>query len=121
MNPYSDRIMEHFEDPQNRRTLPHADGVGVVGTPGAGAFMVVQIVVEDGKVRQAAFQSHNCGVSVASGSVLTLLIQNKTLDECLQLTSAEVAASLGGVPTHKLHTPEFAVSALRLAVEDARR
>lgn len=121
MKPYSDSIMEHFEEPRNRGTLPNADGVGVVGTPGGGPFIVIQVMLQDGKVHQAAFQCHNCGVTVASGSIITLLIQGRTLDECLQLTSAQVAAALDGVPAHKLHIPEFVVSALRLAVEDIRR
>ena len=113
--------MEHFEDPQNRKTLPVADGVGVVGTPGAGPYFVVQVVVTNGRVDQAVFQSHTCGVAIACGSVLTSIMTGKTIDQCLLLTSGELVRLLERIPPHKLHVPEAAINAMRLAIEDCRK
>ena len=117
---YSDKIMEHFLDPQNRQTLSHADGTGVAGIPGSGPFVVFQIIVRAGVVEQAAFQSHNCGVAIASGSMLTIMVKGLTLSECREITSQSLDSVLDGVPSHKLHTSEFAVIAMKNALEDVR-
>ena len=119
MNRYSDKLMEHFQEPQNRGTLPRADGVGVSGTPGAGPYFVFQIMCRDGLVVAAAFQSHTCGVTVASGSVLTTLVLNKSLRECQLITAQDIAAALDGVPPDKVHIPEFALRAMQHAIVEA--
>ncbi len=119
MNRYSDLIMEHFLEPQNRGKLENPSGVGLSGCPGEGPFMVIQIVCVDQIVIDAAFQSHNCGVTVACGSVLTTMILNKSLGQCCQITAKDISEALDGVPLDKMHVPEFAVSALQQAIEEA--
>ena len=120
MQPYSETIMEHFRNPQNRGSLSIADGTGVAGVPGAGPFMVIQISLISNVVSQTAFQCHNCGVAVAAGSVLTQWILGKPLTECSVIDSDAIIRMLDGVPLHKQHIPEFAIQALWSAIEEAQ-
>lgn len=121
MQPYSETIMEHFQNPQNRGAFENAHGAGGAGIPGAGPFMVIQISLIDSMICQAAFQCHNCGVAVAAGSVLTQWILGRTVKECSAIDSNAIISMLDGVPVHKQHFPEFAIRALRLAIEDAQK
>lgn len=111
--------MEHFLDPQNRGSLDSPSGVGVSGVPGEGPFLVFQIACTALVVTSAAFQCHNCGVTVASGSVLTTMVIGKTLEECRQISAEDIAMALGGVPPDKQHAPQFAILAMRQAVEES--
>jgi len=111
--------MEHFLDPQNRGTLQSPSGVGVSGVPGGGPFLVFQILCTASVVTSAAFQCHNCGVTVASGSMLTTMVIGKTLDECRRISADDIATALGGVPPDKQHATQFAVLAMRQAVEES--
>jgi nitrogen fixation NifU-like protein len=117
---FSELLMEHFLDPNNRGTLTDPDGTGVSGVPGQGPYFVIQVKCADGIIKDARFHSHNCGVTVASGSVLTGLILNMPLTTAIQLTAQQIAASLGGVPPDKQHIPETAIMALRQALEEAQ-
>ena len=121
MQPYSVTIMEHFQNPQNRGSLLRAAGTGVAGVPGAGPFMVIQVSLINAVVSRAAFQCHNCGVAVAAGSVLTQWIQGKTVEECSEIDANGIIRLLDGVPIHKHHIPEFAIRALRSAIEEAQK
>ena len=96
-----------------------ASGVGVSGVPGEGPFLVFQITCTESIVSAASFQSHNCGVTVASGSILTTMVLGKTLEECRQISAAEIIAALGGIPPDKQHAPQFAILAMRQAVEES--
>lgn len=116
---YSDKIIEHFAAPNNRGRLNQPDGVGVSGAPGQGPYFVFQLSVQQGRVTEARFQCHNCGVTVACGSVLTELILEKTLDECLQIDADRIASELDGVPVDKAHVVEFALAAMRQAAIEA--
>src|SRR5690606_25754281 len=100
---YSDKIIEHFADPRNRGQLDQPSGVGVSGVPGQGPYFVLHLVSQRGLVTEARFQCHNCGVTVACGSVLTELLLGKTLDECLQIDTARIATELDGIPVDKAH------------------
>lgn len=117
-NRFSETLMEHFLEPRNRGTLEHPDGTGVSGVPGRGPFFVFQLTCTDGVIVQARFNCHNCGVNVASGSVLTELVQNKRLDEAIQISASDIEKSLGGIPVDKRHVPETAIAALRQAISE---
>ena len=116
---YSETIMEHFLDPKNRGQLENPSGVGVAGTPGQGPYLVFQIAIDDSVVKQARFQCHNCGVTVACGSMLSELVKNKSLDQCNQITSQNLSDALEGVPPDKMHMLSFVLDALKLAISDA--
>lgn len=118
-NRFSEILTEHFLEPRNRGTLEHPDGTGVSGVPGQGPFFVFQLTCIAGVIIQARFNCHNCGVHVASGSVLTELVQNKPLDEAIQISASDIEQSLGGIPVDKRHVPETAIAALRQAIVEA--
>ena len=90
--------MEHFLEPRNRGTLTHPDGTGVSGIPGQGPYFVIQLACVDGVIQQARFNCHNCGVTVASGSILTQMILNIRLEQALKISARDISDALGGVP-----------------------
>ncbi|MBL8820636.1 MAG: iron-sulfur cluster assembly scaffold protein [Planctomyces sp.] len=119
MSRYSEIVMDHFVQPRNRGKLENPSGVGVVGVPGEGPFLVFQIACTGGIIAAAAFQCHNCGVMVASGSVLTTMTIGKTLQECRLISADDIILQLDGVPPDKLHGPRFALEAMRLAIQNS--
>ena len=106
-------------EPVNRGTMNNASGTGVTGVPGSGPFFVFQIRTVDGRVSNACFQSHTCGVTVASGSILTEMVVGKSLNDCRELSVADLTNALDGVPNDKLHVPETAIRTLRQALTEA--
>ncbi len=116
---YSDLVMEHFMNPHHQGTLERADGTGVSGVPGRGPFMVFQILCEESIIKEAWFRSHNCGVTVACGSVLTEMVAGLTLEDAANISVANVVTELDGVPIDKQHVPEFALRAARMAIAEA--
>ena len=117
MGKYSETLMEHFASPRNVGRLDGADRIGRAGTLGRGPFMVLYLRLSDGIVTEARYQSHGCGTTIASGSVLTELILGKTVEECRALSPEAVRETLDGVPPDKLHCPALAVAALRSALD----
>jgi NifU-like protein involved in Fe-S cluster formation len=111
--------MQHFMEPYHRGRLDDASGTGVVGVPGQGPFFVLQLRISNGIVETAHFQSHSCGVTVASGSVLAEFIEGKPVSECRALQTEAVVDLLEEIPDDKRHVPEMAIRALGLALQDA--
>ena len=120
-NRYSDTIMDHFTDPRHFGTLDEPSGTGVSGVPGRGPYLVFQIELRDGVVTEAAFQCHNCGVTVACGSMLTEMVESKSVAECRTISSGDLAQALDGLPVDKQHVAEFALQALAMALDEASR
>ena len=118
MGKYSDILMDHFTSPRNGGRMEEPDLVGVAGSPERPPYLVVQLRVREGRVVEAKFQTNGCGASIASGSMLTELVTQRTIEECLELTAERLAEALGGVPADKLHCPVLAVGALRDALKD---
>lgn len=121
--------MDYFQSPRNPGVLEHADAIGIAGTPGSGRYVIIHLNLEDGRVQQARFQSHGCGVTIACASAVTVLAIGRSREECLSLRPEDVAAELDGLPADKGHCADFAVTALRnalsqvapeLALEDRR-
>lgn len=118
---YSEIMIQHFMEPQNRGSLQVPDGVGISGRPGEGPFFVLQIVCDDSRVIDAKFQSHNCGPTVACGSIITEMIKGKTFADCLSLEPCSLEEALDGIPPDKTHVPIAVLAALKLAIEDCNR
>ena len=116
---FSETLMDHFLEPRNRGTLPNPSGTGVSGVPGQGPFFVLHLACAEGVIEQARFNCHNCGVTVASGSMLSGLIIGKSLTEALQLSANDIIEALDGVPVDKHHVPEVAIGALRQSITEA--
>ena len=92
------------------------DRVGIAGTPGHGPYVAVYLRLTGDVISEARFQTHGCGVSIACGSMLTELITDLAVSDCLELTPEHLSEALEGVPATKLHCPVLAISALKNAL-----
>jgi nitrogen fixation NifU-like protein len=115
---YSEKVMDHFRNPRNVGEIPDADGVGTVGNPVCGDLMTVYIKVEDATLKDIKFKTFGCGAAVATSSMITELAKGKTIEEALKITRSNVADSLGGLPSIKMHCSNLAADALHAAIND---
>jgi nitrogen fixation protein NifU and related proteins len=115
---YTQKVMEHFKNPQNMGEIPDADGVGTVGNPVCGDLMSIYIKVKDNKLADVKFKTFGCGAAIATSSMTTELAKGKTLEEAMKISRADVAGSLGGLPPVKMHCSNLAADALHAAIKD---
>lgn len=115
---YSEKVMEHFRNPRNVGEIPDADGVGTVGNPVCGDLMTIYIKVKDNRLVDVKFKTFGCGAAIATSSMTTELAKGKTLEEASKITRANVAESLDGLPTQKMHCSNLAADALKAAIND---
>ena len=115
---YSGIVMEHFQNPRNVGEIKDADGVGKVGNPVCGDLMFVYIKVKDDVLTDVKFKTFGCGAAIATSSMVTDLARGKTLDEALNISRADVAKQLGGLPPIKMHCSNLAADALHMAIKD---
>mgnify|MGYP000583825740 CR=1 FL=1 len=115
---YSEKVMEHFENPRNVGEIPDADGVGQVGNPTCGDIMKIYLKVEDGVIKDIKFKTFGCGAAIATSSMVTELAKGKTVEEALQLSNKAVAEALDGLPPKKMHCSNLAADALHAAIRD---
>ncbi len=118
---YSDKVIDHYENPRNVGTLDKdADnvGTGMVGAPACGDVMRLQIQVNDqGVIEDAKFKTYGCGSAIASSSLLTEWVKGKTLEEAQQIKNTEIAEELA-LPPVKVHCSVLAEDAIKAAIED---
>ena len=121
---YSDKVIEHYENPLNVGTLDKADdnvGTGLVGAPACGDVMRLQIRVDDdGVIQDAKFKTFGCGSAIASSSLATEWIKGRTVDEAAALQNSEIAAELS-LPPVKIHCSVLAEDAVKSAIEDYKQ
>ena len=115
---YSEKVMDHFENPRNVGKMPDADGIGEVGNAKCGDIMRMYIKVDNGIISDVKFNTFGCGSAIASSSIATEMIKGRTLEDALALTNQEVVDALGGLPAHKLHCSVLAEEAVKSAVQD---
>ena len=115
---YSDKVMDHFQNPRNVGKIEDADGIGEVGNAKCGDIMRMYIKVDDGIITDVKFNTFGCGSAIASSSMATELIKGKTVQEALELSNKAVVEALDGLPVHKLHCSVLAEQAVRAAVKD---
>ena len=115
---YSDKVMDHFQNPRNVGKLDDADGVGEVGNAKCGDIMRMYIKVRDGVIVDCKFNTFGCGSAIASSSMATELIKGKPVEEALELSNKAVVEALDGLPKHKIHCSVLAEQAVRAAVKD---
>jgi nitrogen fixation NifU-like protein len=118
---YSEKLMDHFQNPRNVGVIEKADGVGKLSSDVCGDIMHLYIRVEDKIITDAKYTTFGCAAAVASGSILTEMIIGMTLDNAEAITKEAIADNLGGVPEPKMHCSLLAADCLRLAIEDYRR
>ncbi len=116
--PYSEKVMDHFQNPRNMGEMPDADGTGRVGNPTCGDLMEVYIKVNEGKLEDVKFKTFGCGAAIATSSMVTEMAKGLTLEEALKITKQAVADELGGLPPIKMHCSNLASDALHAAIKD---
>ena len=122
---YSDKVLDHYENPRNVGSFPSGDasvGTGMVGAPACGDVMKLQIKVnnETGIIEDARFKTYGCGSAIASSSLVTEWVKGRTLDEAASLKNTEIAEHLA-LPPVKIHCSILAEDAIKAAVEDYRK
>ena len=122
---YSDKVIDHYENPRNVGALDKSDptvGTGMVGAPACGDVMKLQIKVDDdtGVITDAKFKTYGCGSAIASSSLVTEWVKGKTLDQAAGIKNSEIAEELA-LPPVKIHCSILAEDAIKAAVEDYRK
>jgi len=115
---YSEKVMEHFQNPRNVGVMQDADGVGKVGNPVCGDVMSFYIKVKDNRIDDVKFQTFGCGAAIAVSSMVSEMAMGKTIEEVLKITNRTVAKELGGLPKNKLHCSNLGADALHKAIEN---
>ena len=121
---YSDKVIDHYENPRNVGSMDKNDqsvGTGMVGAPACGDVMKLQIKVnENGIIEDAKFKTYGCGSAIASSSLVTEWVKGKSIDEALAIKNSEIAEELA-LPPVKIHCSVLAEDAIRAAVADYRK
>ena len=121
---YSDKVIDHYENPRNVGALDKSDanvGTGLLGAPACGDVMRLQIrVSDDGVFVDAKFKTYGCGSAIASSSLVTEWVKGRTVDEALTIKNNDIAQHLA-LPPVKIHCSVLAEDAIRAAIEDYKR
>lgn len=117
---YSEKVKTHYTNPKNIGSFPVDEenvGTGIVGAPACGDVMKLQIKVENDKIVEAKFKTFGCGSAIASSSLVTEMVKDKTLDDALNIKNSDIAEELE-LPPVKLHCSVLAEEAIKAAIED---
>ena len=121
---YSDKVIDHYENPRNVGSFDKGDesvGTGMVGAPACGDVMKLQIKVnKDGIIEDARFKTYGCGSAIASSSLVTEWVKGKTLDQATSIKNTHIAEELA-LPPVKIHCSILAEDAIKAAVEDYKK
>lgn len=120
---YSEKVVDHYENPRNVGSLDKTDtsvGTGMVGAPACGDVMKLQIKVEDGIITDARFKTYGCGSAIASSSLVTEWVKGKSLVEAAGIRNTQIAEELA-LPPVKIHCSILAEDAIKAAIEDYKK
>ncbi len=121
---YSDKVLDHYENPRNIGTMDKSDpnvGTGLVGAPACGDVMRLQVKIsDDGKIEDAKFKTFGCGSAIASSSLVTEWVKGKSVDEAVKITNKEIAKELA-LPPVKIHCSVLAEDAIKAAIADFKK
>lgn len=116
---YSEKVMDHFNNPRNVGEIADASGVGTVGNAKCGDIMRIYLDIdENGIIRDVKFKTFGCGAAVATSSMATELVKGKTIQEAMEVTNKAVCEALDGLPPVKVHCSVLAEQAIQAALED---
>lgn len=116
---YTDKVMDHFQNPRNMGEVEEADGVGEVGNPSCGDVMRITIKVGDNdRIEDVKFKTLGCGAAIATSSMVTEMAKGKSIEEAQQITKKDVADELGGLPPQKMHCSNLAADGLKMAIDN---
>ncbi len=120
---YTEKVIDHFENPQNMGSLDKSDqsvGTGLVGAPACGDVMKLQLKINDsGVIEEAKFKTFGCGSAIASSSLITTMVKGKTIEDAEKISNADVAKELS-LPPVKIHCSVLAEDAIKAAIKDYR-
>jgi nitrogen fixation NifU-like protein len=117
---YSEKVIDHYENPRNVGSLDKNDenvGTGLVGAPACGDVMKLQIKIEDGIIQDAKFKTFGCGSAIASSSLVTEWVKGMTIDQAMELKNSQIAEELN-LPPVKIHCSVLAEDAIKAAIAD---
>lgn len=120
---YSEKVLDHYENPRNVGKLDKLDinvGTGMVGAPACGDVMCLQIKVEDNVIQDAKFKTYGCGSAIASSSLLTEIVKGMTLDAASEIKNSDIAEELA-LPPVKIHCSVLAEDAIKAAINDYKQ
>ena len=120
---YSQKVIDHYENPRNVGSFNASDtsiGTGMVGAPACGDVMRLQIRVEEGIIKDACFKTYGCGSAIASSSLVTEWVKGKTLDEASIIKNSDIAEELA-LPPVKIHCSILAEDAIKAAIADYKK
>jgi nitrogen fixation NifU-like protein len=117
---YSDKVIDHYENPRNVGSLDKGDegvGTGIVGAPACGDVMKLQIKVEDGVITDAKFKTYGCGSAIASSSLVTEWVKGMRVEDAMEIKNSQIAEELS-LPPVKIHCSVLAEDAIKAAIAD---
>ena len=117
---YSEKVLDHYNNPRNVGTMSQADptvGTGMVGAPACGDVMKLQIQIEDDIITDACFKTYGCGSAIASSSLLTTWVKGRTVQEAQDIKNTEIVEELN-LPPVKIHCSVLAEDAIKSAIKD---
>ncbi len=113
---YSEKVLEHFNNPKNMGEMEDADAVGIVGNPVCGDLMHIYIKVKKNKIEDISFQTFGCAAAIATSSMITELAKGKKIEDAMNITRKDVADALDGLPPIKMHCSNLAAEGLHEAI-----
>lgn len=115
---YSEKVMDHFQNPRNVGKIEDADGIGEVGNAKCGDIMKMYLKIKDDVITDVKFNTFGCGSAIATSSMATEMIKGKSLKEALELSNKAVVEALDGLPAQKIHCSVLAEEAVKAAIKD---
>ena len=115
---YTEKVIDHFNNPRNVGEIPDADGIGEVGNAKCGDIMRMYLKIKDNRIEDVKFKTYGCGSAIASSSMATEMIKGKSINEVLEVTNKAVAEALDGLPPVKMHCSVLAEEAIVAALQD---
>lgn len=113
---YSEKVMDHFQNPRNVGAIKDANAVGEVGNAKCGDIMKIYMDIQDNIIKDVKFKTFGCGAAIATSSMATEMVKGKTVEEALQLTNKAVMEALDGLPPEKVHCSVLAEETIRDAI-----
>jgi nitrogen fixation NifU-like protein len=118
---YTEKVVDHFNNPRNQGHMENPDGVGKVGNPVCGDVMYIYIKVNGDVIEEIQWETMGCAAAIATSSMMSEMVKGKTLQEAERITRNDVAEALDGLPPIKLHCSNLAADGLHDAIEDYKK
>jgi nitrogen fixation NifU-like protein len=117
---YTERVLDHYENPRNAGEIESPDAVAVAGNPACGDLLKLYWRVREGRIEEVRFKAYGCAAAIAASSMTTVLLTGRSLEDAASLTNKDVSEALGGLPPMKEHCSVLAEDAVRAALADYR-